>query len=324
MAAVSYFVLLYTGSEAMKSKYTAFGFVAIIIWAMSAALTRNLGEKLGAFTSAALVSTIAGCIAIVYQIITNKGFESLKKIPLNYWLICGPLYVIYTTCSYISISLASTREQSMIVVLIKFLWPLLTLLLTIPVLKAKSSPWLFVGIFLSLAGIITANLGRFTSLSSLMASLSANVLSYVLAFTSALAWALYSNLTCKFIGNSDQDSVGFFMLATGIIVGGISLTMHEPRLFTPSIVGTLIYQSIITSVIGTLLWDAAMRRGNVVLVVITSNFLPIITTILTALMLSVAITPPMLIGAVLVVAGTFWSKRCFDAARQKDEKRSLS
>lgn len=319
MGAVSYFVLLYTGSEAMKSKkYTAFGFIAIVIWAMSAALTRNLGEKLGAFTSAALVSAIAGFIAVGYQVITHKGFSSFKKIPLNYWLICGPLYVIYTTCSYISISLASTREQSMIVVLIKFLWPLLTLLLTIPVLKAKSSPWLFVGIFLSLAGIITANLGKFNSVSSLFTSLSANVVSYLLAFTSALAWALYSNLTCKFIGDSDQDSVGFFMLATGLIVGGISLTMHEPRLFTPSVIGTVIYQSVVTSVCGTLLWDAAMRRGNVVLVVITSNFLPIITTILTALMLSVAITPPMLIGAVLVVAGTLWSKRCFDGAGKKN------
>jgi uncharacterized membrane protein len=49
-----------------------------------------------------------------------------------------------------------------------------------------------------------------------------------------------------------------------------------------------------------------------ILVVLASNFLPIISTIMAAVMLGVAVTLPVIVGSALVVAGTLWSKRCFD------------
>ena len=47
------------------------------------------------------------------------------------------------------------------------------------------------------------------------------------------------------------------------------------------------------------------------LIVLASNFLPIISTVMTSWMLGVGVTLPVVIGALLVVAGTLWSKKCF-------------
>ena len=45
--------------------------------------------------------------------------------------------------------------------------------------------------------------------------------------------------------------------------------------------------------------------------VLASNFLPIISTVITAWMLGLNITLPVIAGALLVVVGTMWSIWCF-------------
>lgn len=297
-----------------SKKFTIYGFIAIVIWGTSAAITRTLSESLGTFTSAALVNTLAGLFAVSDQFFRRQGFRNLRKIPARYWFWCGLLYIAYIITSYTSVSLAENREQVMIVVLIKFLWPLITLLLTIPILKAKASPWLIGSVAVSIAGIAVANLGgKIQDLPSFTANISHNFLPYFLGLVSALAWGLYSNLARRFIGDKEDGGVGFFILITGLALGAVSLAMNEPRVLTSSMIGGLLYQSIVTTFIATLLWDAAMRKGNIVVVAVASNYLPVVTTIMTALMLEVAISRSMLIGAALVVAGTIWSKRCFQS-----------
>lgn len=292
--------------------FTFYGLIAIVIWGTSAAFTRTLSESLGTFTAAALVNTIAGLIAMADQFLRRGGMKRLRKAPLRYWLSCGLLFIFYTVTSYASVSLASNRAQVTIVVLIKFLWPLLTLLLTIPILKAKASPWLTGSVLVSMAGIVVANLGgRIQDPEAFLASISLNLLPYILGLASALAWALYSNLGRRFIGESEEGGAGFFILATGLVLGLFSLTRSEPRHISPALIGQLLYQSIMTTFVATLLWDASMRKGNIVVVAAASNFLPAVTVILTALMLGVAITMPMLVGSALIVGGTIWSKRCF-------------
>lgn len=46
-------------------------------------------------------------------------------------------------------------------------------------------------------------------------------------------------------------------------------------------------------------------------VILASNFLPVISPVMTSFMLGVGITVPVLIGSALVVFGTSWSKTCF-------------
>ena len=142
-----------------SNKYTLLGIITIIIWGTSAAFTKNLSTGLGPYTAAAVVNLIGGVVVIAHQLAANHGVSQYRGAPARYWIICGSLFILYTATSYISMEMVSTEAEIMTMVLIRFLWPLFTLILTIPILKKKASPWLAASVAVSLCGIIIAKMG---------------------------------------------------------------------------------------------------------------------------------------------------------------------
>ncbi len=295
-------------------KYTALGVITILIWGTSAVFTRTLSTNLGAYTAAALVNFIGGIVVIAQQLLTGNGTKDLKKISRLYWPVCGILFVLYTASSYVAMSMVSKQESVITLVLIKFLWPLFTLIFTIPILKQKASPWLIGGISLSVIGIMIAKLGYdIFDLKHFIINIKSgdDIPAFLLGFVVAISWGLYTNLTKKFIGSKDVDGVGIYMVGSGIILGIIAIFSDEPRHFTPAIIAQVIYAAIVVTCMANVLWNLSIKRGNMLIVVLSSNFLPIISTVMTSLLLGVPITVPIIIGSVFVVAGTIWSKKCF-------------
>lgn len=296
------------------NRYTAFGFITILIWGTSAVFTRTLSTNLGAYTAAALVNLIGGIAVLIWQLATGSGMKEWKKVPRLYWLVCGSLFILYTSSSYVSMQMVKKEEVVLTLVLIRFLWPLFTLIFTIPILKQKASPWLICGVTLSFIGIVVAKLGnQIFDLSDFVKNVSngGELPALLLGFVVAVTWGLYTNFTKKYIGTKDVDGVGIYMVGSGIILGIISIFTNEPRNFTPSIIVQVIYASIMVTCVANILWNMSIKRGNMLIVVLASNFLPIISTVMTSIMLGIPITPPILIGSLLVVAGISWSKRCF-------------
>jgi len=295
-------------------KYTIYGFITILIWGTSAVFTRTLSTSLGAYTAAALVNFIGGIVVLLQQSITGHGMKDRKKVPRIYWILCGLLFILYTATSYVSMSMVEGEEAIVTLVLIRFLWPLFTLIFTVPILKEKASPWLIGGVTLSFIGIVVAKLGNdiFD-----LPNFAKNILSgdsmpvYLLGFVVAISWALYTNLTKKFVGTKDVDGVGIYMVASGIILGLIALFKNEPKNFSSGIIAQIIYAAIVVTCMANIMWNMAIKHGNMLVVVLASNFLPIISTVMTALMLGIPITLPIIMGSLLVVAGTYWSKKCF-------------
>lgn len=295
-------------------KYTVMGFITILIWGTSAVFTRTLSTNLGAYTAAALVNFIGGIAVLSWQLITGSGIKDIKKVPRIYWVLCGFLFILYTSTSYVSMRMVKQEEVVITLVLIRFLWPLFTLIFTIPILKQKASPWLFGGILLSFMGIVVAKLGnQIFDLSNFVQNVArgGDLPGLLLGFVVAISWGLYTNFTKKFIGTKDVDGVGIYMVGSGIILGIIAIFSKEPRNFTPSIIAQVAYASIMVTCIANVMWNMSIKRGNMLLVVLVSNFLPIISTVMTSLMLGVAITVPIIVGSILVVAGICWSKKCF-------------
>lgn len=294
-----------------KQTNTLLGFAAILLWSTAAAFTRTLSEDLGAFTAASLVHLLSGILAVGYQWRKDKRKDNLKNVPRAYWLTCGFFYMLYVSSSYLSVGVAESREQVIVIILIKFLWPLFTMLLTIPILKTKTTLWIIPGVLLSLSGITLATLGtKITDFATFGRNLSGNYLPYLLGFVAAFAWAFYSNFSRKLVGDS-EGSVGYFILATGIVLGVLGFNFPEPQAFSGGVFGQLLYQVIFTSFIATLMWDAAMRKGNIILVTIMSNFLPLLTVVISSLLLGVRMGGNIWISASLVVAGTWISRRSF-------------
>ena len=122
---------------------------------------------------------------------------------------------------------------------------------------------------------------------------------------------MYTNLVKKYVGTKKVDGVGIYMIVTAAILGIISIFMDEPRNFSVSLIGQILYAGIVVGALANTLWNLSIKKGNMLLVVLVSNFLPIISTVMTSFMLGVGITVPIIIGSLLVVIGTLWSKSCF-------------
>ena len=295
-------------------KYTFLGFLTIIIWGTSAIFTRNLSTSIGAYTSAALVNLIGGIVVLGRQIIKKEEFCHWKEVTWKYWPVCGVLFVLYTASSYVSMSIVEKDEAVVTLVLIRFLWPLFTLIFTIPILKAKASKWLIASVSVSMIGIIVAKLGNtIFDLPNFLYNIVSgdDIAGYLLGFVVAISWGLYTNLTKKYIGSLDVDGVGIYMIIAAVILGIIAFNVDEPRQFSTSLISQILYAGIVVGSVANVLWNLSIKKGNMLLVVLTSNFLPIISTIMTSLVLGVGITIPIIIGSLLVVIGTMWSKKCF-------------
>ena len=295
--------------------YTFLGFLAIIIWGTSAVFTRNLSVNIGAYTAAALVNLIGALVVIIRQLIKKEELSNWRDVPRRYWIFCGLLFVIYTVTAYVSMSVVKTDEIVVVMVLIRFLWPLFTLVSTIPILKAKASPWLICSVFVCMAGIIIARLetGAFHLSYFFGRNLSgSDIVGYILSFIVAISWGIYTNLTRKYAANKNVDGVGVFMLATAVILGGVAFFVDEPRRFSINMTSQILYASIIVGAVANLFWNLSVKKGNMLLVVLIANFLPVISTVSTSLLLGVKITLPVIIGSLLVAIGTIWSKACFN------------
>lgn len=294
-------------------KYTLIGYLTILIWGTSAIFTRNLSTNIGAYTSAAIVNLLGGIVVLCRQNFTKTGLKGIGQISPWKLITCGILFIIYTAASYVSMSMVHTDEAVVTLVLIRFLWPLCTLILTIPVLKAKASPWLIGSVSVCMIGIVIAKLGNdIFDLDNFMHNvLSGNdMFGYALGFVVSISWGLYTNLTKKYM-HEEVDGVGIYMIATAVVLGSIAFFVDEPRAFSFNLTGQILYAGIIVSALANSFWNVAIKKGNMLLVVLVSNFLPIISTLITSFLLGVGITIPIIIGSLLVVVGTLWSKRCF-------------
>lgn len=310
----------------MKSgskKYTLLGILAIIIWGTSAIFTRNLSTNIGACTSAALVNLIGGIVVLISQVVKKEGLEEIRTVPLKHWAVCGGLFIIYTVASYVSMSMVKTNDAVVTLVLIRFLWPLFTLIFTIPILKAKVSGWLGGSVFVCMLGIVIAVLGdEVTDYSHFIQNIlkGDDMPGFAMGFVVAVSWGIYTNLIKKYVGTKKADALGIYMIITAVILGGISCFMNEPREFSVNLTGQILYAGIVVGSVANSLWNLSIKKGNMLLVVLISNFLPIISTVMTSLMLGIGVTIPVLIGSVLVVAGILWSNSCFKEFHTEREK----
>ena len=130
----------------------------------------------------------------------------------------------------------------------------------------------------------------------------------LLSVVSSIAWGLYSNLNRKIVGDADYDAVGLFMVITGLLSYGVTFFVAEPQVFHLRQVGELIYLVVFSSFLGTLFWNLSMQKGDHMLVILVSNFMPVLSTVISAVLLGVTLTWPMVAGSLMVVAGTLFCK----------------
>lgn len=295
-----------------SSRHTIAGIIAIGLWSSTIAFSRTLTEQLGTLTTAFWIYCLAGIVGCVStEILMPKNTARMLRLNRKYLLGCGSLFILYIAALYLAIGTSVNRSQVLAVGLINYLWPGLSLLFSIPILKKKARSWLIAGLAIAISGVwivmIAGNpLPSDTSLKAIF--FANNIVPYLLALIAAISWALYTNLSRLWAGNDDTGAVPLFLLASGLIMGGCTVLLPERSHWSISTIVELLYMAIFPAMMAYILWDTAVRKGNIILIASLSYLTPLLSTLISILVLQITPDVNLWIGTLMVVFGATISK----------------
>ena len=292
-----------------RTRATILGIAAILLWSTTIGLARSVTEQLGPLTSAALIYLLGGALGCAYLAATG-GLAKLPALGRRYLLGCGGLFTIYMVCLYLAIGLVENRAQTLAVGLLNYLWPMLTLLVSVPILNLKATSLLLPGSLVATFGAFLAmTQGQSLSWAAVQQTLTHNAAPYALAAGAALSWALYSALSRRWArDDGGVTAVPVFMLVTGIVLGLARVLAAEETVWTSRALCELLYMAIGPN-LAYLFWERAMQRGDIVLVISCSYFTPLLSTLISSAYLGVRTDLRLWIGCALIIVGAATCRR---------------
>ncbi len=297
---------------------TAGGMGAILLWSTTVALARSLSEQVGPVTASASVYSVSGLAALISLLRRSQRRQRIMRLPARYLVGCGALFVGYMLLLFLAIGWAESRQQALEVGLLNYLWPALTLVLSLALLGKRASWGLFPGTFLALAGVfLVVTQGAPASLESFSRNLANNPAAYSAALAAACAWAMYSALTRKWAGGRKEGAVVVFLPITALVLLLICCFVDEPRGWSLRSLAEVLFLGIATYVAYGL-WDSAMRRGDVVVVAAASYLTPLFSTIVSCLYLTVVPGARLWAGCAVLILGSILSWRSVADAVPKE------
>lgn len=289
-----------------QKKATLIGLIAILLWSAIVGLIKSVSEGFGPVGGAALIYT---CSAIL--LLFTVGFPKLSRFPRSYLIFGSILFVCYELCLSLSLGFTHSGRQAIEVGMVNYLWPSMTILLSVIVNRQKTSPLIIPGVILAVAGICRVLGGDDGfSFSEMAHNVMENPLSYGLAFSGAIIWAIYCVVT-KIIANGNNGITLFFILT--------ALTLWMKYLISPQpefILSWHVWLSLLLAAIamgfGYAAWNVGILHGNVTVLAAASYFIPIISAVLAAVMLKSHLTIAFWQGTAMVSLGSllcWWSTR---------------
>lgn len=294
-----------------KNKFTLYGVAALLLWSCLVALLRDVSELFSPIGGAAAMYTVSAVFLILVM-----GLPKLKGFSKRYLVIGTLLFVFYEVCLALSIGMANNRHQAMEMAVINYLWPTLTILLTIIVGGKKVSLWVYPSMlvaFLGVAWCIAGDAG--ISVNTLANNFADNPATYLMALAAAFIWAIYCVVTQKL--SNGKNAITLFFTATAVSLW-IQFAISNEAALTFSINSsiTLLLAGVVVGS-GYALWNQAIIGGNLMLLGTLSYFTPVFSTIISALYLSVSLSASFYQGVVLVTLG---SLVCYFVTRDKPQK----
>ncbi|MFH4141955.1 aromatic amino acid DMT transporter YddG [Acinetobacter baumannii] len=287
---------------------TLIGLTAVIFWSTNVGLMRSVSESFGAVAGAALIYSVASMI-LVFMV----GMPKFSTIPKSYLCWGSLLFVAYELCFALSIGYAQNSRQAIEVGMINYLWPTFTLLFAIIFNNVKANILIIPGCIFALVGICWV-LGGDTGFDffQIFTNLKANPLSYGLAFAAAILWAAYCSVTVK--TSQGKNLVTIFFALTGVVLWIKYLLMSGSALnFTYDNTLTLIMAAGALG-LGYGAWNIGIISGNMTLMAGASYFIPVLSALFAALILSTSLSFIFWQGVAMVTAGAVL---CWLATRKK-------
>lgn len=300
-----------------QKKATLIGLIAILLWSAIVGLIKSVSEGFGPVGGAALIYT---CSTIL--LIFTVGLPKIRQFPPSYLILGSILFVCYELCLSLSLGFTHNGRQAIEVGMVNYLWPSLTILLTVIVTRQKTSPLIIPGVIIAIIGIGRVLGGdQGFSVNEMTRNVMDNPLSYGLAFSGAVIWAIYCVVT-KLIAKGNNGITLFFIL-TALTLWVKFLTSPQPDFILSWKAWISLLLAAIAMGFGYAAWNVGILHGNVTILAAASYFIPIISAVLAAFILSSQLTMAFWQGTAMVSLGSlicWWSTRTVPVAKLSDER----
>ncbi len=252
-----------------RSKATAIGFVAILLWSALALLTAQSGP-IPPFQLTAMSFALAGAAGALSWVMQPARMAALRQ-PAAVWLLgVGGLFG-YHFFYFTALQNAPVVEAS----LIAYLWPLLIVLFSALLPGERLRTHHMIGAILGLvgAGLIVAKGNAVTVQSQFIGG-------YLAALACALIWSGYSVLSRRF-ADIPSDIVTGFCLATAVLAATCHLAL-EQTVWPADLWQWLAIAGLGLGPVGLafFVWDYGVKHGDIQVLGASSYAAPLLSTIL--------------------------------------------
>ncbi|APC12161.1 aromatic amino acid DMT transporter YddG [Providencia rettgeri] len=287
---------------------TFYGVISILLWSTMVGLIRSVSENFGPVGGVALVYTIGSIVLVLVM-----GVPKIKQYPKRYLFWGTILFVCYELCFVLALGLANSRQQAIELGMVNYLWPSLTIALAVFFNRQRFTLLLAIGLILACMGLVWVISGdQPLSINAVLANIQSNPLCYFLAFSGAIIWSFYSNVTKRISGGNNGMVLFFILTSIGLWVLYF-FSSPTPFIITSQSISLLVVAAIATGGANAL-WTLAVIKGNVAFLGTLSYFTPVISTAFASVLLSTALTFSFWQGVFMVTVGSIV---CFWATRQK-------
>ena len=132
----------------------------------------------------------------------------------------------------------------------------------------------------------------------------------------ALLWGLYSVLARVHRQTVSSGAVAVFLLVAGLVALLVSRGQWSEAIWSTRAVLSGAYMAVFPNSVAYWLWDVAVRDGDVATLGAVSNLIPVLSTLVGTVVLTIGLRCELIGGAVVVVLGAALSRVAFSKAKQ--------
>lgn len=296
--------------ESVQFRFTLYGCIAILSWSCLLGIARLVTESLGPVGGAAMLYTLSSVFLLIVV-----GIPKLSNFSPKYLILGGSMFICYEIFVALALGYANSRAQAIEVSIVNYLWPALTVLFAMRGSNKKPSWLLYPAVILAFVGVAwTVSGDNGLSFQQIMTNVNGNPVVYFMAFTGAVIWAVYCNLTQK--QQSKHNAITLFFIATAVTLWVKFAVTDGPDItFSWSAIGYLFASSALMAG-GYGLWNIAIVGGNMVFLATLSYFTPIFSALFSSIILGVTLSQSFWSGVVMVTIG---SLLCWLVTKEKRE-----
>ncbi|MGY6515204.1 aromatic amino acid DMT transporter YddG [Vibrio parahaemolyticus] len=296
--------------KSVQFRFTLYGCIAILSWSCLLGIARLVTESLGPVGGAAMLYSLSSIFLLIVV-----GIPKLSYFSSKYLIVGGVMFVCYEIFLALALGYSNSRAQAIEVSIVNYLWPALTVLFAVLGSNKKPNWLLYPAVTLAFIGVAwTVSGDNGLSPTQIISNVSSNPLVYFMAFTGAVIWAVYCNLTQR--QQSKHNAITLFFIATAVSLWVKYAFADEPTMtFSWSALGYL-FASAALMAGGYGLWNIAIVGGNMVFLATLSYFTPIFSALFSSLILGVTLSNGFWQGVIMVTVG---SLLCWLVTKEKRE-----